>query len=95
MLEHLKKIEGVKCSIPQGAFYVFPDMSFYFGKSTGDISINSSMDLCMYLLEHAHIATVPGSAFGAPNCIRISFANSDENLIEAMRRMKEALQKLK
>ena len=64
------------------------------GKSTGDIAINSSMDLCLYLLESGHIAAVPGEAFGAPDCIRISFANSDENLEKAMQRLKDALAKL-
>ena len=94
VLEHLGGIEGVRCSVPQGAFYVFPDMSHYFGKSHGDTRIGDSVDLCMYLLESGHIATVPGSAFGAPDCIRISFANSDENLNKAMDRLKDALSKL-
>jgi len=94
VLGHLNKMDGVKCNVPEGAFYVFPDMSSYYGKSTGDIAINSSMDLCMYLLESGHIAAVPGEAFGAPDCIRISFANSDENLEKAMQRLKDALAKL-
>jgi aspartate aminotransferase len=94
VLGHLSGIEGVKCSVPQGAFYVFPDMSFYYGKSTGDAIIEGSLDLCMYLLESGHIAAVPGEAFGAPDCIRISFANSDENLEKAMYRLKDALSKL-
>jgi aspartate aminotransferase len=95
VLEHLSSMEGVKCSIPGGAFYVFPDMSEHYGKSFGDSVIKDSVDLCMYLLETGHIATVPGSAFGAPDCIRISFANSDENLVEAMKRLKNALADLK
>jgi aspartate aminotransferase len=94
VLGHLEKIDGVKCSVPQGAFYVFPDMSAYYGKSFEGKEIKDSGDLCMYLLESGHIATVPGAAFGAPNCIRISFANSDENLEKAMQRLKNALAKL-
>jgi aspartate aminotransferase len=94
VLQHLERIDGVKCSVPGGAFYVFPDMSAYFGKSVGGKEIKDSDDLCMYLLESGHIATVPGSAFGAPDCIRISFANSDENLEKAMERLKNALEKL-
>jgi aspartate aminotransferase len=94
VLGHLKDIEGVRCSVPEGAFYVFPDMSAYFGKSVEGKEIKDSGDLCMYLLESGHIATVPGAAFGAPDCIRISFANSDENLEEAMKRLKDALSKL-
>ena len=94
VLGHLATIDGVKCSVPEGAFYVFPDMSQYFGKSVEGQEIKDSGDLCMYLLESGHIATVPGSAFGAPDCIRISFANSDENLEEAMKRLKNALAKM-
>lgn len=94
LLGHLGEIDGVKCSVPGGAFYVFPDVSHYYGKKIGDRTIKDSGDLCMYLLESGHIATVPGAAFGAPNCIRISFANSDENLEEAMKRLKAALAKL-
>ncbi len=94
LLRHLGEIEGVKCSVPGGAFYVFPDMSHYYGRKAGDQLIKDSGDLCMYLLESGHIATVPGAAFGAPDCIRISFANSDENLVEAMKRLKAALAKL-
>ena len=94
LLRHLGEIKGVKCSVPGGAFYVFPDLSAYFGKKAGDKTIENSGDLCMYLLESGHIATVPGAAFGAPGCVRISFANSDENLEEAMRRLKAALAEL-
>jgi aspartate aminotransferase len=94
VLGHLDKIDGVKCTVPQGAFYVFPDVSAYFGKSFEGKEIKDSGDLCMYLLESGHIATVPGAAFGAPDCIRISFANSDENLEKAMQRLKNALAKL-
>ena len=94
VLRHLSEIKGVKCSVPQGAFYVFPDMSSYYGKSNGGNTIKDSLDMCMYLLESGHIAAVPGEAFGAPDCIRISFANSDENLEKAMNRLKDALAKL-
>jgi aspartate aminotransferase len=94
ILRRLGEIEGVKCSVPGGAFYVFPDMSHYYGKKVDDKVIENSGDLCMYLLESGHIATVPGAAFGAPDCIRISFANSDENLEEAMKRLKDALARL-
>lgn len=94
VLGHLNEIEGVKCNVPQGAFYVFPDMSAFYGKSVDGKTINTSMDLCLYLLESGHIAAVPGEAFGAPDCIRISFANSDENLEKAMQRLKDALAKL-
>jgi len=94
VLGHLENIDGVKCSIPEGAFYVFPDMSAYFGKSVEGKEIKDSQDLCMYLLESGHIAAVPGAAFGAPDCVRISFANSDENLEEAMKRLKNALSKM-
>ena len=91
VLSHMDGIEGVKCAVPEGAFYVFPDMSAYFGKSVEGKLIKDSVDLCMYLLESGHIATVPGSAFGAPDCVRISFATSDENLEKAMERLKNAL----
>ncbi|MFO7659148.1 MAG: pyridoxal phosphate-dependent aminotransferase [Bacteroidales bacterium] len=91
----LKEIPGLKTSVPGGAFYVFPQVSSYFGKSDGSNVINSSNDLCLYLLDKAHIATVPGEAFGDPACIRISFATADENLTEAMSRMKKALAALK
>ena len=91
----LKDIEGLKVRIPQGAFYVFPDISFYLGKSDGEKTINTSDDLAIWLLEKAQVAVVGGDAFGAPNCIRISYATSDELLVEAVKRIKEALGKLK
>jgi aspartate aminotransferase len=94
VLGRIAKLNGVKCSIPQGAFYVFPDMSAYYGKSHDGTQIKNSPDLCMYLLEKGHIATVPGSAFGEDKCIRISFATSDENLAKAMDRLEEALLQL-
>jgi aspartate aminotransferase len=91
ILKHVNSIEGVKCTTPGGAFYVFPDMSAYLGKSVNGRKIGNDMDLCIYLLEVGHIATVPGSAFGADGCVRISYANSDENLEKAMDRLKKAL----
>lgn len=91
ILKHVNSIEGVKCAKPGGAFYVFPDMSTYLGKSVDGRKIENDMDLCIYLLEVGHIATVPGSAFGADGCVRISYANSDENLEKAMERLKKAL----
>jgi aspartate aminotransferase len=77
-----------------GAFYVFPDVSSFFGKSFGEITINNSDDLCMYLLGDCMVATTAGEAFGCPKNIRISYANSDEQLIEAVKRMKGSLEKL-
>ncbi len=91
----LKEIPGLKVPVPQGAFYAFPDVSYYFGKSDGQTTIENAEDLSMYLLNTGHVATVTGDAFGAPNCIRLSTAASDENLREALRRIKEALGKLK
>ena len=91
ILKHVNGIQGVKCATPGGAFYVFPDMSAYLGKSVDGRKIENDMDLCIYLLEVGHIATVPGSAFGADGCVRISYANSDENLEKAMDRLKKAL----
>jgi len=95
ILGHVKQIKGVKCATPGGAFYVFPDFSTYIGKSFEGKKIETDMDLCIYLLEVGHIATVPGSAFGADGCVRISYANSDENLEKAMQRLKDALAALK
>ena len=80
---------------PQGAFYLFPKCSYFFGKSNGKRKIENSDDLAMYLLEDAHVACVGGTSFGAPECIRMSYATSDENIVEAIRRIKEALAKLK
>lgn len=90
-----KEIPGFEVNVPQGAFYLFPKCSSYFGKSNGDRKIESAADLAMYLLEVGHVACVGGGAFGAPECIRMSYATSDENIIEAMRRIKEALSLLK
>jgi len=94
LLRLLKDIPGIKCNIPQGAFYVFPDVSSYFGKSDRETSINNADDLCMYLLNSAHVACVAGDAFGNPECIRISYAASDDKLIEAMGRIKKQLAQL-
>ncbi len=91
----LSEIKGFRVGIPQGAFYVFPDISYYFGMSDGKNVINSAGELAMYLLENAHVALVGGEGFGAPDCIRFSYAASDEEIIEAVRRVKEALGKLK
>ena len=90
-----KKVPGLEVNIPQGAFYLFPKCNSYFGKSNGDKTINNSTDFAMYLLEEAHVATVGGDAFGDPDCFRMSYATSDENIKEAIRRIKEALSKLK
>ena len=94
VVDLLKDIPGIKCNIPQGAFYVFPDISAYFGKSDGDTRINNANDFCMYLLNSAHVACVAGDAFGNPECIRISYAASDEKLIEAISRIKKQLSQL-
>ena len=91
----LKEMPGVRVYVPDGAFYVFPDISSYFGKSTGNISIHNSYDLTMYLLNEANVALVSGDAFGDDNCIRFSFATSEEKLTEALNRVKLALQRLK
>ena len=90
-----KEIPGFEVNVPQGAFYLFPKCSSYFGKSAEGRTINNAADLAMYLLEVGHVACVGGGAFGAPECIRMSYATSDENITEAMRRIKEALAKLK
>lgn len=91
----LKEIPGVKANVPEGAFYVFPDISYYFSKSYNNYHIKNSADLSMYLLEEGNVALVSGDAFGDDNCIRFSYATSEDKLIESCRRMKEALAKLK
>ena len=91
----LKDIKGMKVRVPQGAFYVMPDISYYFGKSDGETKINNSEDLVLYLLDKAQVALVGGDAFGAPNCMRISYATSDDLLAEAVKRMKGVLDRLK
>ncbi len=90
----LKEIRGLKIRIPQGAFYVMPDVTFYFGKSDGNVTINNSEDLTLFLLDKANVAVVGGDSFGAPSCLRISYANSDDLLVEAVRRIKTALESL-
>ena len=87
----LGEINGFKCNKPEGAFYVFPDVSHYFGKTIGGTTINNASDMSMFLLEKALVATVTGDAFGDPNCIRISYAASQEQLIEAVSRIKNIL----
>ncbi len=94
MLEMLSEIPGIRTNIPDGAFYIFPDISHYFGKRDGEKTISNSSDFCMYILNDAHVALVAGEAFGSPNCVRISYAASEENLIEAVKRMKKSLAKL-
>ncbi|MEN8224723.1 MAG: pyridoxal phosphate-dependent aminotransferase [Bacteroidota bacterium] len=91
----LEEIPGLKNNLPEGAFYFFPNISEYFGKKFGDEVINNSSDLCMYLLNHAYVALVPGDAFGNPNCIRISYATSKKILITAIARISDALAELK
>lgn len=88
-------IPGLEVNVPQGAFYLFPKCDYFFGKSDGERTINGSTDFAMYLLEEAHVATVAGDAFGEPSGLRFSYATSDENIREAMRRIKEAIGKLK
>ena len=90
----ISQIKGVKCNKPDGAFYVFPDISAFFGKSAEGRTIKSSDDMSFYLLEKAFIASVPGSGFGNDKCIRLSIATSDEKLTEALKRLKAALEKL-
>jgi aspartate aminotransferase len=92
--ELLKEMPDLKCTEPKGAFYIFPDVRHYFGKSFEGEVINNSSDLCMYLLNQAHISTVSGDAFGQPGYIRISFANSMENIEEGFKRIKSGLEKL-
>ena len=95
VMELIKDIPGVICSEPDGAFYIFPDMSYYFGKSDGQTTIKNAAELSMYLLNTAHVSSVMGDAFGEPRCVRFSFANSLPNIERAWVRIKEALAKLK
>jgi aspartate aminotransferase len=94
-LELVKAIPGLRCFEPEGAFYVFPDVSAYFGKSDGSVTIRNSADFSMYLLNMAHVSSVMGDAFGEPKCVRFSFANSLPNIEKAWGRIREALAKLK
>lgn len=90
-----KEIPSFEVNVPKGAFYLFPKISSFFGKSNGTTTINNSTDFALYLLEEAHVASVGGDAFGDPDCFRMSYATSDENIVEALRRIKEAVAKLK
>lgn len=95
VMELVNELPFVKCSEPDGAFYIFPLVSYYFGKTYGDEVIENADDLCMYFLNKAHVSTVTGKAFGEPNCIRISFANSMENIEKGFAKIKGALEKLR
>jgi aspartate aminotransferase len=92
--ELLKDFPLMQCSVPDGAFYIFPSVKKYFGSKNGDTVISNADELCMYLLNEAHVSTVTGSAFGNPDCIRISFANSMEKIEEGFKRIKSGLEKL-
>ena len=94
ILEHVQHIPHWICNNPDGAFYLFPDVSYYFGKSYNGKTIHTATDLCMFLLHEGHVSMVTGEAFGAPQCVRISYATSDEKIVEAMKRIKETLAKL-
>lgn len=91
VIELMNDIDGFKNNVPEGAFYVFPDISAFFGKTLNGIAIKNADDFAMYLLEHANVATVTGAAFGNPDCIRISYATSEDQLKEALRRIKKAV----
>jgi len=90
----LQEIPGLNTNLPEAAFYFFPDVSKYFGKSYKGTEIKTSKDLCLYILESEHLAIVPGEAFGSPNCVRIAYATSEEELTEAIHRLKSALDRL-
>ena len=95
VLQLMKDIPGLKTNVPQGAFYVYPDVTYYFVKKYNQHTINNATDLSLFLLEEGHLALVPGAAFGDDNYLRFSYATSEENLIKALTRMKDALAKLK
>ncbi len=95
LIRLVKEIPGFKTNTPEGAFYLFPDVSDYFGKTDGETTINNGNDLCLYLLDKAHVALVPGEAFGANDCIRISYATSIDNIREAVKRIAAACSNLK
>ena len=95
VLDMLSEIPGFKTNVPNGAFYIFPDITAFFGKSDGETTINNSSDLCIYILNQVHVALVPGEAFGDANCLRISYAAANEVLIDAMERIKKAVSRLK
>ncbi len=90
----LSEIKGLKVRVPQGAFYVMPDISGFIGKRNGDFTITGSDEMALYLLGKARVAVVGGAAFGAPECIRISYAASDGQITEGVKRIKEALEEL-
>ena len=92
ILDLLNNIIGFKCNIPDGAFYVFPNISYFFGKTIDGFEINNASDMSMFLLEKALVATVTGDAFGNPNCIRISYAASTEKIKKAVERIKSAVE---
>jgi aspartate aminotransferase len=94
VVKGLGEIEGFKCNNPDGAFYVFPEVSYFFGKSGGGKKISNATDLCMFLLEEAKVSMVPGAAFGDDNYLRISYATSDDKLKEALSRIKQAVSKI-
>lgn len=91
VIDLIREIPHFSINVPEGAFYVFPDVSYYFGKEVNGVMINNATDLSMYLLEKAHVATVTGEAFGNPDCIRLSYATSEEQLVEAFTRIKNVL----
>ncbi len=95
LISLLNNIPGVITNKPNGAFYLFPDVSYYYGKSNGSVTIDNSTDLCLYLLDKAYVALVPGEAFGSPECIRISYATSKEQITKAINRIKPMLDNLK
>ena len=95
VLELVKDIPGIICPEPEGAFYIFPDVSYYYGKTDGETTVSNSADFSMYLLNTAHVSSVMGDAFGEPKCVRFSFANSMEKIEEGWGRIKVALAKLK
>lgn len=95
VFELMKEIPGMKINLPEGAFYFFPDVSYYFGKTDGSTVIKNPTDFCMYLLKDAKVSMVTGEAFGNDKCVRFSYATSDDLLKEAIVRIKESLKKLK
>jgi aspartate aminotransferase len=97
IMELARQIPGLEVNVPEGAFYLFPKCSSFYGKRSEDdgYTVNNSTDMAMYLLEVGHVATVGGDAFGDPDCFRMSYATSDDNIREAMRRISVALSKLK
>jgi aspartate aminotransferase len=95
VLELLQEIPGIKTHVPEGAFYFFPDVSAFFGKRAGGQTIQNADDFCMYILNEAHVSLVTGAAFGAPDCVRLSYAASEDDLKEALKRIKDAVSKMK